>query len=162
MMMREGRVAHVELSLSGAFVPQARTPAEAEYVAGIDRWLTTVALAAEPCLVIDSSSTILAVSASCSELLGLGKPVEVVGQPLIGGELLRLIDFTAGGSELAEVEVDKIPPMLAIKSRQLARGLMRVQPGTSGPPLTVDAIATPLSQQEQVVASLTFFSAIRY
>jgi hypothetical protein len=162
MMMREGRVAHVELSLSGAFVPQARTPADAEYVAGMDRWMSTVALAAEPCLIIDPSSTIRAVSVSCSELLGLGKPADVVGQPLIGGVLLRLIDFTAGGGELAEVEVDKIPPMLAIRSGQLARGLMRVQPGTGGPHLTVDAIATPLSHEEQVVASLTFFSAIRY
>lgn len=155
-------MAHVELSLSGAFVPQARTPAEAEYVAGIERWMSTVALAAEPCLVIDPSSTIRAVSVSCAELLGLGKPVEVVGQPLIGGELLRLIDFTAGGGELAEVEVEKIPPMMAIRSGQLARGLMRVQPGTGGPHLTVDAITTPLCHEEQVMASLTFFSAIRY
>ncbi|MDT5031297.1 MAG: hypothetical protein QOC94_1468, partial [Actinoplanes sp.] len=28
--------------------------------------------------------------------------------------------------------------------------------------MTVDAIATPLLQDDQVVASLTFFSAIRY
>ena len=41
-MIREVRVAHVELSLSGAFVPQARTPAEAEFVTSIDRWRATV------------------------------------------------------------------------------------------------------------------------
>jgi PAS domain-containing protein len=161
MMRREGRVAHVELSLSGAFVPQARTPAEAEFVAGIERWTSTVATAPEPCLVIDVTTTILAVSASCSELLGLGKASEAVGQPLLGG-VLRLIDFTAGGGELAELEVEKIPPLLAIRSERLARGLMRVQPEAGGQHLTVDAIATPLTQDEQVVASLTFFSAIRY
>jgi hypothetical protein len=159
----EVRVAqHVDLELSATFVPQARTPAETGYMTGIERWMTTVALAAEPCLVIDPASTIRAVSVSCADLLGLGTPAEVVGQPLIGGVLLRLIDFTAGGGELAEGEVDKIPPMLAIRSRQLARGLMRVQPGSDGPHLTVDAIATPLSHDDQVVASLTFFSAIRY
>jgi len=160
-MMREVRVAHVELSLSGAFVPQARTPTEDEFVTSIERWTTTVATAAEPCLIIDGASTILAVSPSCSELLGLGKPADAVGQPLLGG-VLRLIDFTAGGGELDEPEIEKIPPLLAIRSGRLARGLMRVQTDAGDAHLTVDAIATPLLDAEQVVASLTFFSAVRY
>ena len=160
-MMREARVAHVELSLSGAFVPQARTPAEAEFAANIERWTSTVAAAAEPCLVIGVTTTIIAVSASCSELLGLGKPAEAIGQPLLGG-VLRLIDFTAGGGELDEPEVEKIPPLLAIRSKRLARGLMRVQTDVGDAHLTVDAIATPLQEGDQVVASLTFFSAVRY
>jgi hypothetical protein len=155
------RVAHVELSLSGAIVPQARTPAEAEFVATIDRWTSTVATAVEPCLVIDVAARILAVSRSCSELLGLGLPSDVVNQPLVGG-VLRLIDFTAGGGELDEPETEKIPPLLAIRSQRLARGLMRVQTGGLDGPLTVDAIATPLLDGDQVVASLTFFSAVRY
>jgi hypothetical protein len=155
------RVAHVELSLSGAIVPQARTPAEAEFVATIDRWTSTVATAVEPCLVIDVATRILAVSRSGSELLGLGLPPEVVNQPLVGG-VLRLIDFTAGGGELDEPETEKIPPLLAIRSQRLARGLMRVQTGGLDGPLTVDAIATPLLDGDQVVASLTFFSAVRY
>jgi hypothetical protein len=160
-MTREVRVAHVELSLSGAFVPQARTQAEDEFVTGIERWTNTVATAAEPCLIIDGASTILAVSPSCSELLGLGKPADAVGQPLLGG-VLRLIDFTAGGGELDEPEIEKIPPLLAIRSGRLARGLMRVQTDAGDAHLTVDAIATPLQDAEQVVASLTFFSAVRY
>jgi PAS domain-containing protein len=159
-MMMEVRVAHVELSLSGAFVPQARTPAEAEFAAGIDRWGTTVATAAEPCLIIDGASTILAVSPSAAELLGLGRPAETVGQPLLGG-VLRLIDFTAGGGELDEPEIERIPPLLAIKSGRLARGLMRVQTDAGDAHLTVDAIATPLTEAGDVVASLTFFSAVR-
>jgi len=159
--MREGRVAHVELSLSGAFVPQARTPAEVEFVTGIEKWTSTVAAAPEPCLVIDVTMTILAVSSSASELLGLGKAADAVGQPLLGG-VLRLIDFTAGGGELADLEIEKIPPLFAIRSARLARGLMRVQAEPGGQALTVDAIATPLTHDDQVVASLTFFSAIRY
>jgi hypothetical protein len=159
-MMREVRVAHVELSLSQAFVPQARTPAEAEFVTSIERWTTTVATAAEPCLIIDGASTILAVSPSGSELLGLGKPADAVGQPLLGG-VLRLIDFTAGGGELDEPEAERIPPLLAIKSGRLARGLMRVQTDVGDAHLTVDAIATPLQHADAVVASLTFFSAVR-
>jgi hypothetical protein len=153
-------VAHVELSLSGAFVPQARTPAEAEFVTSVDRWTSTVAAAVEPCLVIESDGTIRAVSASCSELLGLGQPVDAIGQHL--GGALRLIDFTAGASELEEPEAEKIPPLMAIRSERLARGLMRVVPAPQESPLTVDAISTPLLDGDRVVGSLTFFSAVRY
>ena len=161
-MLREVRVAHVELSLSGAFVPQARTPAEVEFVANLERWANAVTTAAEPCLIIDAEATILAVSASCGELLGLGKPAEAIGQPLLDSGVLRLIDFTAAGGELARPEIEKIPPVLAIRSGRLARGLMRVQADATYPALTIDAIATPLTEGEQVVASLTFFSAVKY
>jgi hypothetical protein len=153
-------VAHVELSLSGAFVPQARTPAEAEFVPGVDRWTATVAAASEPCLVIDTSTAILAVSVSAAELLGLGKPPEALGQPL--GAVLRLLDFTAGAGALEESDAEKIPPLLAVRSERLARGLLRVVPGPGETPLTVDAIATPLLEGERVAGSLTFFSAVRY
>jgi len=156
-------VAHVELSLSGGFVPQARTPAESEFVSSVDRWAATVWQAVEPCLVIDMAFRIVAVSPSASELLGLGKGAEAVGQPLLGGEgALRLIDFTAGGGDLTEQEIEKIPPLLALTSERLARGLMRVQPAGEESHLTVDAIATPLLEGGRVAASLTFLSAIRY
>jgi hypothetical protein len=153
-------VAHVELSLSGAFVPQARTPAEAEFVPGVDRWTATVATATEPCLIIDTSTVIQAVSASCSELLGLGKPPEAIGQPL--GAVLHLLDFTASARELEDSDAEKIPPLLAIRSERLARGLLRVVTESDETPLTVDAIATPLLDGERVVGSMTFFSAVRY
>jgi hypothetical protein len=153
-------VAHVELSLSGGFVPQARTPAEAEFVTSIDRWISTVAAAAEPCLIIDYTFTILAISASGSRLLGLGDSLTAVGEPLLGGGL-RLIDFTAGRGELGEQETEKIPPLLAFNTERLARGLMRLQPtGGDGSDITVDAISTPLWVNGQVTASLTFFSAV--
>jgi hypothetical protein len=155
------RVAHVELSLSGAIVPQARTPAEAEFVANLERWATAVTTAAEPCLIIDSETMILAISSSCGELLGLGKPAEAIGQPLLDSGVLRLIDFTAAGGELARPEIEKIPPVLAIRSGRPARGLMRVQADPAYAAVTIDAIATPLTESEQVVASLTFFSAVR-
>ncbi|GGK93791.1 PAS domain-containing protein [Mangrovihabitans endophyticus] len=153
-------MAHVELSLSGAFVPQARTPAEVEFVPALRRWMESVTEAQEACLIIDAGMRIIAVSPSGSELLGLGRPEDVLGQPLIGG-VLRLIDFTKGGSELDIPEVEKIPPLLAIRSERLARGLMRVQTDGSGAPVTVDAIATPLIDAGRVRASLTFLSAVR-
>ncbi len=153
-------MAHVELSLSGAFVPQARTPSEAEFVPSLERWTATAAAATEPCLIIDTSTAVVALSVSCGELLGLGKPPEVIGKPL--GAMLRLIDFTAGAADLEESDADKIPPLLALRSERLARGLLRVVPGPGETPLTVDAIATPLLDGERVAGSLTFFSAVRY
>ena len=76
--------------------------------------------------------------------------------------MLRLSDFPAGAGRLDEPEVEKIPPVLAIRSQRLARGLMRVQTDLQQAHLTVDAVATPLMGHDQVVASLTFFSAVRY
>ena len=153
-------MAHVELSLSGAFVPQARTPSEAEFVSGLERWTSVVATADEPCLIIDAGGLILAVSPSCSELLGLGKPAEALGRRL--GEALQLIDFTASAGPLDEPEADKIPPLMAVRSESLARGLLRVLPGAGLPPLTVDAISTPLVAAGQLAGSLTFLSPVRY
>ncbi|WP_229067374.1 PAS domain-containing protein [Actinoplanes sp. DH11] len=153
-------MAHVELSLSGAFVPQARTPAEAEFVSSVERWSATVAIADEPCLVIDTNGLILAVSPSGSELLGLGKPAEALGRRL--GEAIQLIDFTAGAGPLEEPEAEKIPPLLAVRSERLARGLMRVAPVAGESPLTVDAVATPLLTGDRVGGSLTFLSPVRY
>jgi hypothetical protein len=62
---------------------------------------------------------------------------------------------------LYEPEIERIPPLLAIRSGRLARGLMRVQTDVGDAHLTVDAIATPLLVDGEVVASLTFFSAVR-
>lgn len=153
-------MAHVELSLSGAFVPQARTPVEAEFLSSVERWTSTVMAAAEPCLIITTEGAIAAVSPAGSDLLGLGKPIEAIGRQLIAE--ISLIDFTANAGALEEPEADKIPPLLAVRSGRLARGLMRVVPGPGEPPVTVDAISTPLLDGERVLGSLTFLSAVRY
>ncbi|MFC7529069.1 hypothetical protein [Actinoplanes sp. GCM10030250] len=152
-------MAHVELSLSGAFVPQARTPAEAEFVTSVERWASTVAIADEPCLIVDVTGSILAVSPTCSELLGLGKPAEALGQRL--STALQLVDFTAAAGRLEEPEAEKIPPLLALRSERLARGLMRVVPHGEAP-LTLDAVSTPLLAGDRVAGSLTFLSPVRY
>ena len=99
-------------------------------------------------------------SAAGCELLGLDKPAETVGQKLT--EAISLIDFTANAGALEEPEAKNIPPLLALRSERLARGLMRVVPEEGRPPVTVDAIATPLSDGEKILGSLTFLSAVRY
>ena len=155
-------MAHVELSLTESFVPQQAGPDPAP--AGPDasdelaRWAAAVASANEPCLVIDNEAMIVAASRSCHELLALGEAGTAVGRFLLDG-VLRLVDFTAARELLTEVEMDKIPPLLALSSGRLARGLMRVYDGSEFD-ATVDAIAAPLCNGSTVVGSLTFLSAI--
>ncbi|MFF5176324.1 hypothetical protein ACFY3U_27405 [Micromonospora sp. NPDC000089] len=152
-------MAHVELSLSDVFAPAARTPTEQESDAA-GRWSATVSHADEPCLLIDAETRVVAISSSGCELLCLGAPEAVVGLPLLAGGL-RLLDFTAARHELTEQETDKIPPLLALHSGRLARGLLRVQAaGDDSTYATVDAVSTPVLAAGSVAGSLTFFSEV--
>jgi len=153
-------VAHVELSISEPLVPQAREPIEPMRVDNFQLWVATAATALEPCLVLRQDLTVAAISRSCCDLLGLGEPGQVEGRPLLAG--LRLVDFTAQRGELDETEIDKIPPLLALSSGRLARGLLRVDSdaATAQGDGTVDAIATPVWIGKKVTGSLTFFAPI--
>ncbi|MDT0527477.1 hypothetical protein RM555_00565 [Micromonospora sp. DSM 115977] len=152
-------MAHVELSLSDVFVPAAGTPTGQEFD-NLGRWSSTVSHADEPCLLIDAGTRVVAVSVTGCELLFLGDPEDVTGLPLLDGGL-RLLDFTANRCELTEPEIDKIPPLLALSSGRLARGLLRVQAAsTDAPDSTVDAISTPVFTSGTVAGSLTFFSPV--
>ncbi|MEU6072678.1 hypothetical protein [Micromonospora sp. NPDC047074] len=152
-------MAHVELSLSDVFVPAAGTSTGQESD-NVGRWSSTVSRADEPCLLIDAATRVVAVSTSGCELLYLGAPEDVIGLPLLDGGL-RLLDFTANRGELTEPEIDKIPPLLALSSKRLARGLLRVQGmSAEAPDSTVDAISTPVLTDGTVTGSLTFFSPV--
>lgn len=150
-------MAHVELSLAGPGTPQELrefTPAT-----NLDRWMATVASAEEPTVVVDAHAVILAASAACCALFGLGDPLETVGRVLASRGVLQLIDFTAEGRPLPPTEVERIPPLLAISAGRPARGLMRVR---CGPELlrTVDAMATPIWENGRQAGSLTFFAEV--
>lgn len=148
-------MAHVELSLSEA----AGAPPDPGGTPGgsLGRWSAAAAEAEEACLVLDADGGIVAASAACHALLGLGEPGSVLGRYLLDG-VLQLVDFTAARRLLPEADVDAIPPLLALTSGRLARGIMRVHDGSYD--VTVDGIAVPLRDGDQVVGSLTFFSAI--
>ncbi|BCB86012.1 PAS domain-containing protein [Phytohabitans suffuscus] len=152
-------MAHVELSISEAFVPETRASIQLEQLGSLELWAPTVAAAGEPCMVIDAEMAIVAISDSACQLLGLGSPADATGESLLEG-VLRLVDFTQARTELPDTEIDKIPPMLAISSGRLARGLLRVQTGDEGEAATVDAIATPLHDGGEVTGSLTFFCEV--
>jgi PAS domain-containing protein len=137
---------HVEFSISD--LPAA--------VPSLERWGATVDGALEACLVIDAEQVVVAMSESFEEMLGLDE--SPVSRPLLqDGGVLQLLDF-ADGKALEQTEVARMPPVLALTSGRLARGLIRIRcaPG----PRTFDAIATPLIEDGKTVGSLTFFSLI--
>ncbi len=121
----------------------------------LGHWVRAVAGAIEPCLVVDKRAVIIAMSDMCVALLGLTH--SPVGASLREGPF-KLIDFSAGGDKLSEHEVEKVAPILAIKSGRLARGLIRVRCDSSV--VTLDAIATPIGSPKAVAGSLTFFSPV--
>ena len=143
-------VPHLELSVSEPNVTRARQQSGSP----LDRWSAAVSDAEEHCLVLDTEAVIVAISVPFERLLGLDRPA--VGRDLLDG-VLRLIDFADGGA-LNDGEIGKIPPLLALTSRRLARGLLRVQSADEA--CTLDAIATPLRDGEATAGSLTFFSRV--
>jgi hypothetical protein len=140
-------VPHVELSVSEPHIVRVRPPAERS----LDRWAAAVSGAAEQCLVIDDRAVVVAMSASLEDALGVTEPP--VGRGLLDG-VLQVLDF-ANGDVLTGAEVGKIPPLLALSSGQLARGLLRVRVARGNG--TFDAVATPIGEGEFVTGSLTFF-----
>ncbi|HEX6870883.1 MAG TPA: PAS domain-containing protein [Micromonosporaceae bacterium] len=150
---------HVDLTLSELSDQHPARPGygRAASAGSLNRWASVVELAAEPCLLLDVDGTAVSVSPACRDIFGID-PQRAVGRPLVDG-VLRLLDFNAVSGELPGWQVDKIPPLLAITSGGLARGLLRI-PSPDGTPSTVDAIATPLRDRGMVVGSLTFFALV--
>jgi hypothetical protein len=144
-------VPHVELSLSEV----AGRPGG--FDGSLDRWGFVVASATEPCLVIDAAGVVVAASPGCRGLLG-PDPAAATGRRLVDG-VLRLLDFNAVSGELPDWEADKIPPLLAIASGGLARGLLRM-PDEQGVPRTVDAVSAPLRDGATIVGSITYFAPV--
>jgi hypothetical protein len=143
-------VPHVELSLS-----ELHSGRRAPTKSSLDRWVAAVSGAAESGLIIDADAVIVALSGACQEMLGLDETA--VGHGLLDGAL-QLLDFSIAGATLDQGEVGKIPPLLALSSGRLARGLVRVRCAQGA--CTLDAIAAPLHQGDTVVGSLTFFGQV--
>jgi hypothetical protein len=158
-------VPHVELSLSDEREPGDPDPEEpwARPVSPVQRWARTVAVAEDPCVVLDGDGMIVAGSNSCRDLLGADGAARVGGTPhgwsgrgLL--EVLHLVDLTAAGAPLAAWEAERIPPLLALATGNLARGLIRIRLGERT--RTIDVVSTPLSDHGAVAGSLSFLHRI--
>ncbi len=153
-------MAHIELSL----VPADAAPDSLQrplHVVGpahhLDSWLETVSEAEEPCLLLDSGGVMLGVSRTCVALLGASSADELLGRGLLE-DVIDLVDFTAAQERLLEPQLERLPPLLALASGALARGLLRIRVGDLV--RTLDAVSTPLRAHGQLVGSLTFFHRI--
>jgi hypothetical protein len=148
-------VAHVELSWTESSIePLQRTP----QWNSVDRWSTVVDSAHEPCMVIDSYANIVSLSESGSLLLGFAPPRSAIGVCLFD-RTLPLLDFTSEGGDLSVDEIQRIPPILALTSGLLARGVLRIR--TADDVTTMDAVSTPLlDHNEAIVGSMTFFCVV--
>lgn len=150
-------MAHVELSLSEPGTIASHLDEVGGLGSTIDRWAFAVAVADEPCLLLDASGLVVSASPGCGVLFGID-PAGAVGRHLVG-DVLHLLDFSTVSNELPDWEVDKIPPLLALTAGGLARGLLRIacDECTTN---TVDAISAPLREGGAVVGSLTFFASV--
>lgn len=156
---------HVELSLSDERGSEDPDPEEpwTRQVSSVQRWARTVAVAEEPCVLLDGDGMIVAGSKTCRDLLGTdgalrtgGTPHGWSGRGLL--DVLHLVDLTATGAPLAAWEAERIPPLLVLATGNLARGLIRIRLGERT--RTIDVVSTPLSDGGAVAGSLSFFHRI--
>jgi hypothetical protein len=154
-----GTVPQLNISLSAVEVVSRPAPA-LRVIRSSDRpagWADIVAEAQEPCLLLDAGGTVQAVSEAFVSLFGIADPARVIGRGLLD-DVVDLVGFSSVMSRLSGPEVDRIPPLQALRSGSLARGLLRAR--VAGRVCTVDAITTPLRVDGAVTGSLTFFASI--
>ncbi|MGH3647478.1 MAG: hypothetical protein ACRDTM_09920 [Micromonosporaceae bacterium] len=165
---------HVELSLSDDPGPEPGAggrgdDAEAPLAGGpwaspltaprssLKRWSEVAADAVEPCVVLDADGVIVASSRAGTALLAAPDDGDDwIGRGLL--DVLELVDLTATGEPLAAWEAERIPPLLALSSGTLARGVIRVRIGELM--RTLDTVSTPLRDGPAAVGSLTFLHRI--
>ncbi|MEV0651277.1 hypothetical protein AB0I28_39090 [Phytomonospora sp. NPDC050363] len=121
----------------------------------LERWANAVRGAGDPCLLLDARGLIEATSPEGRNLLGLPEGIDKAGRGLIDG-LVRLVDFTVQQGSLADWELERIPPLQALSSGALARGLLRI--AVHQTVYTLDAVSTPLRSGDHLCGSLTFFN----
>lgn len=141
-------VTHLKLSVTEPHV--LRSPTRCP----LDAWMTAATRAQELCLVLNAEATVAAASVGLERLLDVTGTL--MGRHIFDG-MLGLLDF-ADGSALTDDELGKIPPVLALTSRRLVRGLLRVT--TAHGACTLDAVATPLEADHTLIGSLTFFCRV--
>ena len=113
-------------------------------------WAIQVRDAVEPSLVVDADGRVAAVSAGAGVLLGIDVST-CVGARLL--DLVVLVDFTETGVPLLDPEMSA-PPLRALRSGRMSRGLMRLRLPRGGMP-TYDVVGVPLAHGAGALAFLT-------
>lgn len=139
------------LAANGSAAPTTLDDPVADALA---RWVAVASASPDACIVVDHSGRVAAVSANAAALLGEA-PAAMVGRGLVDG-VLELVDF----SDEAGPGDRRIPPLLALTSDVLTRGLLRIR-RSDGRRLTIDAVAAPLhAGGGRVVGALAFLAVV--
>lgn len=106
----------------------------------VSRWVEQVRDGAECALLVDADGRVAALSLGAAAMLGLD-PARSTGALL--RDLVRLVDFTTAGLDLADPE-RHLPPLRAQTTGRMARGLVRLRLPHGAVP-TYDAVGVPLA-----------------
>jgi PAS domain-containing protein len=117
-------------------------------------WARLAGRSADLVVVLDVSGRVLAVSPSAAELVGDPDSAAAVGRHLL--DVLDLVDFNPMPGD-ASMYADRIPPLLALASNALSRGLLRIR--TGGRTETLDAIAAPVHDSSGALVGTVAFLA---
>lgn len=114
----------------------------------LDAWTARVREAAEAMLLVDAGGRLVAMSPAAGEVLGLD-PGTAVGAMLL--DLVEVVDFTAAAVPVPDPDI-QLPPLRAVVTGRLNRGLVRLR---SGPVLrSYDVVGIPLASSAGAVAFL--------
>jgi hypothetical protein len=116
---------------------------------GLAAWVVRIREASEACLVIDRTGRVAAMSGCGGQLLSVD-PVAAVGVLLL--DLVVLVDFTSTGIPIADPDL-QLPPLRALKSGGMARGLVRLRRPHGGLG-TYDIVGVPLTGRVGALAFL--------
>lgn len=114
-------------------------------------WHAAVQTSEEACLLLDRDARVVAASASVGAVLGT-TAASAVGAKFV--DLVTAVDFTSGAAPDLELE-RSVPPLRALATGGLARGLLRLRSATGL--VTYDVVAVPLSDQS---GALAFFLSV--
>lgn len=129
-----------------------REPAEEGYAGSVGEWVKRVTEAQETCLLLDDRGRVVALSRGCALVLDVA-PEAAIGKAL--RDLVVLVDFSATGVPVEDPELH-LPPLKALRSATMARGLVRLRVAPEVFP-TYDVVGVPLAGG---VGALGFFAEV--
>ena len=129
-----------------------RTAADDRLDVSAAAWAERVTQAQESCLQLDDRGRVVAISSGCAMALNLDATA-AIGRAL--RDLVVLVDFTATGVPVDDPEL-QLPPLKALRSGSLARGLVRLRLGREVL-TTYDVVGVPLAGG---VGALGFFAEV--
>lgn len=148
--------AHPPRPMSRLLIPLVRLSDLQPNTEVLAPWSKLVEDSIEPCLVLDTTGNVVAVSASAAELLGEFGPDQVIGHHLL--DVIDLVDFHGGPA--GAVYADRLAPLLALAGNTLSRGLMRVRLADDST-RTLDSVAAPLRDADgQIAGTIAFLASI--